>query len=338
MLKRTKIVKYLQELSASDKLPSNGKLPSQTALMRQFGVSRTTVVKALEELRIHGQVCGQQGRGVYALPSHAPDKISQIVVIGEHLNPDSDFPFSEMIWGIENAGRRLSFLNASKMDNHAIPVFHRGQAIIWLLPELRMLPHMEHLRQLGIPQLLINRDFDDYDCIITDTMTSLREGLSWLLIEAGRDLAVISYPPVLCKPYRQDRLSAIYELCLSLQANLVSDLVFKCPFLNIVEDIDNIVQSIFHHPQPPRGIFILDHRIVIPFIICASKYGKTLAKDYKLLVMDGRPDYPHSPGLAILKQSFHLFQVEIEEWLRIALKPKRSLFQKRIKCSLQINR
>lgn len=63
MLKRTKIVKYLQELSASDKLPSNGKLPSQTALMRQFGVSRTTVVKALEELRIHGQVCGQQGRG-----------------------------------------------------------------------------------------------------------------------------------------------------------------------------------------------------------------------------------------------------------------------------------
>lgn len=69
-----------------------------------------------------------------------------------------------------------------------------------------------------------------------------------------------------------------------------------------------------------------------------SAFHHWAKQDYKLLVMDGRPDYPHSPGLAILKQSFHLFQVEIEEWLRIALKPKRSPFQKRIKCSLQINR
>jgi GntR family transcriptional regulator len=57
------IVNTLQERIGNGTYPPGSTLPSETALMREFSVSRPTAVRALELLRQQGWVEAQQGRG-----------------------------------------------------------------------------------------------------------------------------------------------------------------------------------------------------------------------------------------------------------------------------------
>jgi len=49
-------------------LPPNRPIPSETALMQDFGVARGTARRAVRELRDRGLVATVHGRGTYVLP------------------------------------------------------------------------------------------------------------------------------------------------------------------------------------------------------------------------------------------------------------------------------
>ena len=154
-------------------------------------------------------------------------------------------------------------------------------------------------------------------CICTYSSSSIRQGLSWLLKEAGPDIAFITRPPALDKPYIHEHMLAFYEACFELGARLMPDLIFKSQYRDFMTDMPLIVSNIFERAKHPKGIFIPCCDFIVPFVLCATtKYRKELGKDYFLLSIDTIPELQGKQGMTFLKRPYHLFQREIENWLK----------------------
>jgi len=64
--KYAQIVSAIQRRIGDGTYPAGAQLPSETQLVREFGVSRPTVVRALEVLRSQGWIDREHGRGSFA--------------------------------------------------------------------------------------------------------------------------------------------------------------------------------------------------------------------------------------------------------------------------------
>ncbi len=76
--RRTGVERALRDAIRSGQLPAGSKLPSTRALAADFGLARTTVVAAYEQLAIEGYVIAEQGAGtrvadVAVLPAESKD-------------------------------------------------------------------------------------------------------------------------------------------------------------------------------------------------------------------------------------------------------------------------
>ncbi len=334
MQKKFAIAEYLLERIHSGAVRPGGRLPSQTALMRHFGCSRTTVVHAVESLRRQGYVTGRQGSGLFASTPPRGWRIEHLLVI----NPFANFLQSDHAMLAQHLGDdflSVDYIGQWQVSKRSDLLARPNQAVIWMMPPETMLGHMEYLQMLGTPQLLVNRDYAGFDCIWTDAAESLVEGLSWLLSEGGRDLAFITPPPNRLRPYLPGRVIAFYETCFTLHAKLSPELIFKLDPQDYIAEIDNLTRAIFNRPDPPKSIFCMDFGYVVPFVICATKYGKELGRDYHLLCFDPVPNMEGRRGLAVMEQSFHLFRLEIENWLRTAGRDGLPPFRRRLKCILR---
>lgn len=67
------IVNTIQQRIENGTYPTDSTLPSETALIREFGVSRPTVVRALEILRQQGWIDAHHGKGRTVRPRSAVD-------------------------------------------------------------------------------------------------------------------------------------------------------------------------------------------------------------------------------------------------------------------------
>ena len=87
--------------------PSGTKLPTQEELAIQFGVSRSTVVRALSHLTADGFLYSQQGSGIFvsdmAAPSSTANCISMIV---PELGP---YVIVSVCKGVEKRARQMGF-------------------------------------------------------------------------------------------------------------------------------------------------------------------------------------------------------------------------------------
>lgn len=60
----------------SGEYPEGDKLPSEAALMTQYGVARMTARQAVQQLRTEGLVVAEHGRGVFVRTNPAADVLS----------------------------------------------------------------------------------------------------------------------------------------------------------------------------------------------------------------------------------------------------------------------
>jgi DNA-binding GntR family transcriptional regulator len=79
-VKYAQIVAALRRQIADGTYPPGSLLPSETKLIEEFGVSRPTVVRALEELKLRGEIDREHGRGsfVKAAPP-LPENLAALV-------------------------------------------------------------------------------------------------------------------------------------------------------------------------------------------------------------------------------------------------------------------
>ena len=335
--KTTSIEDYILKKIAAGELNVGDKLPSQNMLTRHFDCSRDTVVRALAKLQEGGYIVQRRGSGTFVNSAEQSGKVKEIIIIGESIVNIKTNPFFLNMVSLETGDIPTLFKTTQNILECSESIFHPGQAIIWVCPSPHLLVLMEHLRRRGFPQLLINRDYGKFDTIFTSPEESMREGISWLLIEGGRDMAFVSEKADISLPYIQERMLAFYETCFSLRAHLLPDFIFKSDFKNFFAEIENIGRTLFDRPKVPGSIFVMTHYLVTPLLMCATRYGKKLGKDFCLLSFDEVPELEGKRGSAILKQPMLLFRHETEKWIRqLSLEPQ-TPFRRQLKCDLIVN-
>ena len=335
MLHKSAIIEdYLLKSIESGEFKVGDRLPSQNMLTRHFGCSRTTVLHALENMRRSGFISGVRGSGMFVQSRSKTCGIQEILFIGENVTNLKQNPFLAFIVTMDTGGLPIRFISVQTALERNETLFHPGQAVIWGTPHPKLLMFMEHLRRRGLPQLLINREYGDLDAICTDPDESMREGVSWLMIEGGRDLALVSQSPSHSMPYIQERLLAFYENCFRLHANLRPDLIIKSDLTDFLPDAEAIGRTLFDRPSIPKSIFVMPPRLAMPLLMCATRYGKKAGRDFHMLVFDDIADLEGQPGIAFLRQPMHLFRHETENWIRLVTAGHTEQFRKRLKCEL----
>lgn len=332
--KTTSIEDYILKKIESGELSVGEKLPSQNMLTRRFDCSRDTVVRALAKLQEGGYIVQRRGKGTFVNSAEQSRKVKEIIIISESIDKIKNNPFFLNMVFLETGDIPTSFKTVQNVLECSESIFRPGQAVIWSCPSPHLLILMEHLRRRGFPQLLINRDYGQFDTIFTSPEESMRKGISWLLIEGGRDMAFVSEESDITLPYIQERMLAFYETCFSLRANLLPDFIFKLDLKNFFAGIENIGRMLFDRPKVPGSIFVMTHYLVTPLLMCATRYGKKLGKDFCMLSFDEVPELEGRKGFAVLKQPLPLFRHETENWIRQLDTEPQKPFRRQLKCDL----
>ena len=332
MFTKTEIIEqYLLKEIISGKQQPGTRIPSQTKLMNKFSCSRTTVERAIARLVQSGHLVSCQGAGTF-VQTIPRNTIREILIIGYN---GPMYPFSEAFFGLDSSSgvpaRWIDPLYTLENLSHLTQPDH---AVIWCLPAEDQIMLIKYLKSRNVPQLLINRNYGDFDRIETDIRASLREGLQWLMSHAGREIAFITRTPSVQRPYLAERLIAFHELCFEYGANLPSGSICNMDFKNLTDCFKLIGERLFEYRQIPKGIFVMDFDLVIPTLMCASKYGLKAGRDFFILTFDRIPDLHDTKGIAMMCQAYSLFREQILQWTVRLKTGSRIPFQMAIKTLL----
>lgn len=208
-----RVLENLKEKILSGDYPQGTKLPSETQLMQEYGFSRQTVRKALEQLAIQGWIETRQGMGsiVTRYQTHSEPFRREILLLVHY--PDHNF-FPHYINGIERVLHRSQYTLVTKFTHNRAEV--EGQLLeealgaryagILLFPaqsaRLRENLYLYHaLEQSGMPAVLISNPVLD----TTLPVVTLDDYAAGYL--AGQHLAGLGHKSMICLMNREDHSS-----------------------------------------------------------------------------------------------------------------------------------
>lgn len=325
----------------SNRYPEGKSIPSRNLLCARYKCSRTTVERAVTALKNMGLLTSRQGGSTIVTPRGARgasgEKIRHVYLMAADLEVYSEKALREMFLpGLEKEVQ-IHTSSVESLLRHLDTLALMGSLFVWIMPKVEHLHIIRHFQQCRIPQLLINRNYgEEFDSACTDTLASLREGLSWLMIEGGRELALVSKTPSMHQPYLSERLNAFYECSIALGAHLASDRLYIRDFRDIPGEMSEVGQRLFSSQKTPRGIVVLDSHLTLPLVTCGQVYGKKPGRDYFLLTIDYLPELKNYPGVGMMRQQDEKLFLETKRYLVDGFYRKKELFSSRIKTELII--
>lgn len=311
-----------------------GKITSRNKLCIKYNYSRTTIDRAVQELTNAGYLASRQGSSTYVISTSPIDKPRHLFVIASFGGQTSENAIRELFFPKINLDIPLSGMPENEVASNLNRLCQPGSIIIWNSPSLESIHLMDYIDKSGTPQILVNRKYSNYDYVATDAKSSIKEGLSWLMIEAGRDIAFVSYKATTDKPYLHERIIAFYESCVELSANLVPDSIFSRDFIDIPSEIAEVGRSLFAKRKPPKGIFVMHQNLIMPLVTVAQAYGFMPGRDYKLLTFDHINGLENYTGIGMLEQQYKQLYQEATRWLLKNPITLREPFKKDIKTEL----
>lgn len=319
MISKVDIIKekILNDIS-SGRLRPGSALPSRHQFMRRFGCARGSIDAAVTELTQGGFLYSRQGAGTYVADKNKSEGINQVFIIG-------DFQ-SRLPLNVNN--QSVSSLAAEIQGHVNCYVYHRhdvninlnkitvpGSAVIWIRPDYSELMIMEYLRNCNIPQLLIGRNFADFDNIRTDARAGIREGLEWLTANAGNEVFFITSENKPDLPFLAERQLAFYELAVELGIKLRPESIIKVAIDRSGSEISSVMDRLMSLKSFPKAIFASVLAPAASMITLTDAKGYRLGKDYHILMFDDIPEYNNVPGIGMLKQRWDEMEKKVVEWI-----------------------
>ena len=173
-----------------------GRLPSERALIRQYGISRTTAAKALAALESEGLVVRRHGSGAFVKPSSATTGVSYVstliadMVVGEFFSSICGAIANRaraynlnLIWGANQEFRELA--RGDSLDEYVARCRRENIRGVFFVPQDtseaegtadRNRQIAEALRAHGITVILVDRDLvpfpgrSDFDLVGIDNV------------------------------------------------------------------------------------------------------------------------------------------------------------------------
>ncbi len=333
--KTKELEKFLLDEFVSGKYVSGEKIPSRNQLAIRHNCSRTIVEKVVSKLTAQGYLRSVKGSGtVFVSANPTPEEIKEIRVISYYDVRSSDptyFFLGEVLTHEPILWFQPQYINRD-IDRLVEP----NGIIIWLMPAYEHIYYLNYIKAHNVPLLLINRNYQGFDYIRTESYSSIHEGLSWLLIEGGREIAFVSREPSTVVPYLHDRIIAFYQSCIDLGASLPTKWNLIRKFVDKPEEISEVGRRLFGGYKKPKAIFVMNEDLVVPLMICAKNYNLQPGKDFKLLTFDYIPELANYPGVGMLRQPYIMFQSEVQNYLNLRKAGNNNSFTVSLKTDLII--
>ena len=314
-------------------LKPGDKIPSRNYWVQHYGVSYDTVDRALRDMIEAGILSAERGRGTFisehSLVKNSVKRIYAVFHFLGYFNGTIEQIFSK------GPGSDVPVYNIRDYDaDMYMPEFlKKGSGIIWYYPRPFRLGMIDTIQRAGIPILLLNRDYDGYNCIATDPKASLREGLEWLCRNAGPDVALIYGPSGHIAPYREKRIIAAYELIAEMHLHLDSRNIFHTEHRPTIEEAYRIANSLFHQKTMPRALILLDVELALLLVSAGLSFGKIPGRDYCLLTFDFVQQLMEYRGIGMMDQKLQSFCDDAKDFF-FPEKERTGLFRKFIKTEL----
>jgi DNA-binding LacI/PurR family transcriptional regulator len=262
------------------------------------------------------------------------DKPQRVFVVSGLSIKNTELAIRELFFPEVDFKIPLSGLREHEVATNLNRLCQPGVAVIWISPTLESIHLMDYLDKAGVPQILVNRKYSSYDYVATDAKSSIKEGLSWLMIEAGRDISFISYKAATGKPYLHERIIAFYESCVELGAHLSPDSIFSREFVDVPSEIAEIGRMLFVGRKPPKGIFVMHQDLTLPLVTVAQAYGFIPGRDYYLLTFDYVKGLENYTGVGMMEQQMKQLYHEAARWLLENPVEQKQPFRQNIKTEL----
>ncbi len=295
------------------------KIPSRHSLCKKFQCSRTTIERAIANLTQAGLLSGTRGSGtrVVSAGEHT-QKISRLFAIVAPNVSFNGIPFSDVIISRNTTDLPVQLVHPAQAAKILEKQGGSGYAVIWIQPGEEQILLMDYLRSKKVPQILLNRDYRDYDCIYTDPLSSIREGITWLTENAGKDIAFVARRPATERPYLYNRTLAFYEIAQDFNLRLDADSRFVGSFSDVPREINACGEQLWGQGrQRKKGIFVMEKDLVMPLIMTAYRYDCVPGRDYFLLCFDRISELRTQHGIAMMSQPYDRFGTELARWLSL---------------------
>ena len=198
---------------------AQGKIPSERALIRQYGVSRATATKALAKLEHEGLIVRRHGSGAFVRPEAAAPEVSYVSTLiadmdvreffssicGAIANRARSYNLN-LIWGAKQEFFELS--RNGSIDDYVARCKHDNIRGVFFVPqdaqgekgvERRNREIAETLRANGITVILIDRDIvpfprrSDFDFVGIDNVQAGYEQARHLYASGCRRIVYVSH-------------------------------------------------------------------------------------------------------------------------------------------------
>ena len=196
-----------------------GKIPSERALIRQYGVSRATAAKALAALEHEGLIVRRHGSGAFVKPMEETASVSYVSTLIADMDVGEFFSTIcsaianrarsynlNLIWGVKQEFIELSrngsiddYIARCKRENIRGVFFVPQDALGEKGVEQRNIEIAETLRRQGITVVLIDRDIvpfphrSTFDFVGIDNVKAGYDQASHLIAAGCKRLAYVSH-------------------------------------------------------------------------------------------------------------------------------------------------
>lgn len=297
-------------------------LPTERELQERYGVSRTTVRRALSELIATGWAENLPNRGVIAKMGHVPGDSRKVAYI-DHRELIHTYLFFELSRLLGDAGYHLIPVDShdigtvQAMANCADREF--AAAFVWsknAFPDRKLVAEIQ--TKMAIVAIDHSLDGPDSDVVMPDHFDAARQVVSHLIAQGRRRIAIsgmLTHLDDASERYA-GYVKAHYDHGLNLHA---SDLVFSSPNHPEVEDV-RLLRYRLAEPDRPDAIFVL-HDMSVPVVVAAVQDAGLRVPEDVAVVGIGN-DLPYvigEVGLTTVALNWKLVAVELVKRLQARL-------------------
>lgn len=308
------IAALLQEISEGKIAPGEF-IPSRNQLMRRFHCSRTVVENAISSLTAQGILAGKQGKGTFLChPPHArSETLRKINVISPYDAKSFSSAMNCVQFDINDFGLPVEVISPARAEAESELLAAPDALNFHINPGFQQLSLLHYLKARNSKQIIINREFDGFDRIYTDTLTGFRQSLELLETLPGNKICLLAHQPEILFPYQTPRLSAFFRVCTERKLAIAPENIQLTPF-GQTEIPPETVKNFFR--QLPVKIAILNQDLALPLLQTARLSGVTPGKEFSLLIFDYFNDFAQLENTILIRQRYDLFYETLKDYVR----------------------
>jgi hypothetical protein len=155
---------------------SGERVPSRNQLTQKYQCSRTTVERAVTQLTSAGYLVSRKGSGTFVADSAPGAGVIRHIYLISNFDVRSSGDFAaEALFNRADLGAPVEWLRPEQCEVYFDRITRPGSAVIWMMPAPEHMYFMRNFEERNIPQLLINREYMNYDRVCSDAEAGIRE-------------------------------------------------------------------------------------------------------------------------------------------------------------------